>query len=177
VSRNDLAIEGKQPMRQGTQSKSQDTQQPCIERALDLVRHQTVRLACAISGMRYLSAWLEACELQRELQRARVIASAHQDPDARAHALERVEALEPVVAHLLANAPAPSQLAVRQARSPDWSSDRSAWFREEQAWIDRMNQQAHRLAAIALAPLPSAVPVTCPLDEPTGSPERTSRRG
>jgi hypothetical protein len=102
---------------------------------LRAVRDRTLRLTCSIGRIDYLTAWLEACELERQLERAARVAAAIPDARERAAAMRRLDDVRAVSASMLALAPAPSPLAIRQARSTDRYADRSAWQREEQQWI------------------------------------------
>jgi hypothetical protein len=102
---------------------------------LHAVRRRTLELTCAIGGVRYLAAWLEACELERLIERAAHAAAAIPEAAERADAMRRLNEVRAVAASMLALAPAPSPAAIRQARSTDWQADRSEWQREEQEWM------------------------------------------
>ena len=105
-----------------------------FESALDTIQDQTVKLQCAISAVRYLTAWLTACELRRVLERAALIAAELTEVSTREDATCRLAGLRAVADRMLALAPTPSSSAIRQARSSDWKADRSDWEREEQQW-------------------------------------------
>jgi hypothetical protein len=103
--------------------------------SLDAIRDRTVRLICAITALDYLAAWTEACALRRAIQRAETIVKAFRDSAASAVAMRRLNELSLVAVRILDSAPNPSAEAVRQVRSSDWRSDRSAWDHDEQQWI------------------------------------------
>lgn len=105
-----------------------------FENTLDIIQDQTVKLQCAISAVKYLTAWLTACELRRVLERAALIAGELTEVSAREDAMRRLAELRAVADRVLALAPTPSSSAIRQARSSDWNADRSDWEREEQQW-------------------------------------------
>jgi hypothetical protein len=106
-----------------------------FENALDAIQDLTVKLQCAIGTVKYLTAWLTACELRRVIERAAFIAGELTEAPAREDAMRRLADLRAVADRVLALAPTPSPSAIRQARSSDWKADRSDWEREEQQWI------------------------------------------
>jgi hypothetical protein len=115
--------------------RDRPTDAAALDRILETVRSQIHNLALAIDARDYLTAWLDARELGRMLCRAEAAASRVSGPSGNAEPLRRWREVNAAAMPNLARAPAPTALAIRQARSACRSVDRSAWDAGEQAWL------------------------------------------
>lgn len=108
--------------------------------AIDLMRRHLVNLVNAINCANYESAWAQACEVIRSMERAELLINAYTRRNEQRWAFASFDALRSVVMRTLMHAPSPSALAIAQIRSKirrqDW-----AWAYEEEKW------QAQRAAA------------------------------
>lgn len=108
-----------------------------FDAALAMLRPRILRLNLTISANNYLAAWGAKQDVARAIERVREHLAGIPDGAMRETAMRRSLGVLEIAQQLIACAPNPSPDAIRQARSTDWTADRSIWEREEQEWLTR----------------------------------------
>jgi hypothetical protein len=102
-----------------------------FESAIAEVAQLTLALTSAIRKLGYADGARLRGELERALSRAQALAEGIAGGSERAEALRQLGDMQDVATRMLMIAPAPSSAAIEAAEA----GDRTAWQREEQAWI------------------------------------------
>lgn len=103
--------------------------------ALEALRQRILRLTCTIIARDYLAAWSAKQDVVRSIERIKHYVAKIPEGPVQDDAKHRLSSVITVADQMIACAPAPSDAAIRQARSTNWRADRSIWKREEQEWI------------------------------------------
>jgi hypothetical protein len=109
------------------------TTEVTFDGALQRARCRLTALACAVGMGTYFEAWLAAYQLRVALEQAEQL-SGEVSRETRAIALRRLGSQQLIAAPMLALAPRPGILEMRQMRTSDLYADRCAWESAERQW-------------------------------------------
>jgi hypothetical protein len=109
------------------------TNELAFDGALQLARGYLTALACAVGMGTYFDAWLAAYQLRAALEHAEQLFG-EMSREFRSGALRRLGCQRLMAAPMLALAPRPSIVEMRQMRTLDAYADRCAWENAERQW-------------------------------------------
>lgn len=117
-----------------------------LDEAIASIRRRTARLAYLIIRCEYLDAWCEACDLNRAVQAADVLAFAVLPLSEASDGVRRLDVVGTAADAVLQWAPTPSAAAIRLAFGSTAHADRALWDDEMAVWLAKL--AVHRPAPI-----------------------------
>jgi hypothetical protein len=109
------------------------TAEVTFDGALQQARCRLTALTCAVGMGTYFEAWLAAYQLRVALEQAEQL-SGEVSRETRAIALRRLGSQQLIAAPMLALAPRPGILEMRQMQTSDLYANRCAWESAERQW-------------------------------------------
>lgn len=109
-----------------------------LDEAIASIRRRTARLAYLIIRREYLDAWCEACDLNRAVQAADVLAFAVLQLSEASDGVRRLDVVGTAADAVLQWAPTPSAGATRLAFGSTAHADRTLWDDEVAVWLAKL---------------------------------------
>lgn len=109
-----------------------------LDEAIAAIRCRTARLAYEIIRREYLNAWCEACDLNRAIDRADVLAFVALELPEDSDGVRRLDEARDEAETVLQLAPAPTTEAIRLAFSLATTPDFTLWDQEAEQWLAKL---------------------------------------